>query len=37
VAPEARRLRPDIQVLRALAVILILLFHARTPLHGGFV
>lgn len=33
----AHRLRPDIQGLRALAVILILLFHARTPLHGGFI
>lgn len=31
------RFRPDIQGLRALAVILILLFHARTPLHGGFI
>ena len=37
-AQDARkRLRPDIQGLRALAVILILLFHARTPLHGGFI
>ncbi|MGI9136481.1 MAG: acyltransferase family protein, partial [Candidatus Nanopelagicales bacterium] len=29
--------RPDIQGLRALAVVLVVLFHARLPVSGGFI
>jgi peptidoglycan/LPS O-acetylase OafA/YrhL len=37
-APEDRRFRPDVQGLRAVAVTLVLLFHARVPgMSGGYV
>ena len=37
-APEDRRFRPDVQGLRAVAVTLVLLFHAHVPgLGGGYV
>jgi len=37
-APEDRRFRPDIQGLRAVAIILVVLWHAGIPgIHGGYV
>jgi len=37
-APEDRRFRPDIQGLRALAIVLVVLYHAHIPgVGGGFV
>ncbi len=37
-APEDRRFRPDVQGLRAVAVVLVVLFHAHVPgLSGGYV
>ncbi len=37
-APGDRRFRPDVEGLRAIAVVLVVLYHARFPgLHGGFV
>jgi peptidoglycan/LPS O-acetylase OafA/YrhL len=37
-APEDRKFRPDVQGLRAVAVILVVLFHAHVPgLSGGYV
>jgi peptidoglycan/LPS O-acetylase OafA/YrhL len=37
-APEDRRFRPDVQGLRAVAVVLVVLFHAHVPtLTGGYV
>jgi peptidoglycan/LPS O-acetylase OafA/YrhL len=37
-APEDRKFRPDVQGLRAVAVMLVVLFHARVPgLGGGYV
>ena len=35
--PAARRYRYDVQALRGLAVLLVVLFHAGLPVHGGFV
>jgi peptidoglycan/LPS O-acetylase OafA/YrhL len=38
VAPGARRFRPDIQGLRAIAVLLVVFYHAETPgIRGGYV
>jgi peptidoglycan/LPS O-acetylase OafA/YrhL len=34
-APEDRRFRPDVQGLRAVAVVLVVLFHAHVPGFGG--
>src|SRR5664279_5277946 len=37
-APEDRRFRPDVEGLRAVAVLLVVLFHAGVPgLDGGYV
>ncbi|HEX4176263.1 MAG TPA: acyltransferase, partial [Acidimicrobiales bacterium] len=37
-APEDRKFRPDVQGLRAVAVLLVVLFHANVPgLGGGYV
>ena len=37
-APEDRRFRPDVQGLRAIAVLLVVLFHAHVPgFSGGYV
>src|ERR1700677_847611 len=37
-APEDRKFRPDVQGLRAVAVVLVVLFHAHVPgLGGGYV